>query len=453
MEDVSLLFSNFEVSFFYGFTLESDETKAESLVARLRDPETERPPEWVFPNEDDAPAWALLYRLEGHGRRMLRINLDPPVSLQVTRLECPVLMKQSVFVRDDGAGAARLTFKTDSDPTAHTLTLDDLGKLMNLVPRTIPPPGRGLSRVEPEPGEPIRLTKAEQALFDCSSDCFKLFMLAVKKLAQAAGSRWHWREVGTLGPGDHGPLHSGVLYSGKDRDPQIPYMYMHGWLEDSLFKKAFREEGSFEESKRQLRNNFAREIAAILRRFSATKNSKRISEDYLRRHHAIATPGPPSLVENRHPNSELFIALSDFATFSMAGSEDAGKEMPYRYSRNAILRSLELSKLRWHYAVYLNRLLDRFAEELGDPTFSKEMKKRLYELFRLRQKVARNLEDFSVYTFDDHMGAEVARSMRSFHIDELEESTRRKLTIIDRLFEDQIELARLREFLRIKEGA
>lgn len=223
-------------------------------------------------------------------------------------------------------------------------------------------------------------------------------------------------------------------------------MYVRARAPKDWYQQIFQV-GTHPDEQRQARAKLSRELTAILLRFSVTENAPFIAEEYISQHFPISE----GALSTRHVNSEFFVAFSNIAAVSLQSDTERDK-IPATNSRQAILRSLELSKMRWHYAIYLNRLLDELARSVVAPGFAEQLFVRLEQLSHVRQRAASNLEDPSIYMYDDHIGSEVANHLRHCYIDDLEASTLRKLEMMDKLYNDQVQLARVRDYKKLLSG-
>jgi len=119
---------------------------------------------------------------------------------------------------------------------------------------------------------------------------------------------------------------------------------------------------------------------------------------------------------------------------------------PEQLLRNSLLDTVEILRSRWHMSILLNALLDQDMEYIKGYASSDNLEA-LERLIRRRKQFAYFLDDPLTYNFE---GGSITRIIdvaeSEMWLAKLQELTFKKLTILDRLYEDQMTFIRTMEF-------
>jgi len=258
-------------------------------------------------------------------------------------------------------------------------------------------------------------------------------------------------------------------------DPQIPYMYVRGSMRPSTYKKCFLEnvelnngsypgDRSFSDlfglgpSRTSRDNRIGKEIGAILGRWVSDKNIDFVSEDYWRKLGVLDEEGRPY---SGYMNSLIFTAFSNFLALNIHPHVDDDLiesnpaletvRMPIKPTTTSILRCLELVKMRWHFAIWLNLRIDGLIEKTMKIETSQDMIEPFEELANVRMCVAQHLENPLLYVWDAEVGNQIAEFLQERIIKKLERGTIEKLSITEQILTTKKDRARSRDFARMVE--
>lgn len=126
-------------------------------------------------------------------------------------------------------------------------------------------------------------------------------------------------------------------------------------------------------------------------------------------------------------------------------------ELPLMPTRGSILRCLEFARMRWHSAISLNYYLDQLITDIVERKNSEGILPAMETLIKLRLQAAIHLEDPLSYLWDATVGSEIARTLHSFIIEEIESTIFKKFEMAKRIMEEQVEILKTKDLLSLLE--
>lgn len=265
-----------------------------------------------------------------------------------------------------------------------------------------------------------------------------------------------------------------------DTDAQIPYFYIFAKVPFGIYKEAFIDDNHCSSSGQinsvieglvdvdNLRSKYSKEVAAILGRWFNEKNIKFVSNEYQELEHLMSNGS----FTNQYINSLIFTTYSDIVTFSMSPdlsniSNLSEEELQYLELKNpsfnekrihelnkpivtthqAILRCIEISRLRWHHAFWLNKILDELIYEVSRLTKSSEFFFYFEQLINIEKIVAIHFENPNSNLWDATVGSNLSNYLHSHMIKDIEDEIKSKLEITRNLINDSLRQINSKEFL------
>jgi len=267
-----------------------------------------------------------------------------------------------------------------------------------------------------------------------------------------------------------------------DHDPQVPYMYIVGKMHFNKFKNAFMEKGinnlnssdNLENNHNNLfnlgsviRKDYSQEIAAILGRWLNEQNIKIISKEFCEFEHLV-TDG---VFINQYVNSLIFLSFTGIVTLSIvpdfSNLNDVDMNFleippnnnnkmirlnllnkPIEITRSSILRCLELSRMRWHHAFWLNRSLENLIHKTFKTTERNKFISHFAEFIEIETMIATHLENPNSNLWDATVGSNLSEYLHSQVISNIEYEIKEKLKITRELLNDRLNNLSLKKYIR-----
>lgn len=479
-------FTRLEVHLIYGFRAKPKKGWDAWFSSRLLNGKPRRRAGWTpMYRYQGGPSAVLQYDDFIDGQPMGPVDLLPPNTWKHLKQEhsrvVPVMLSITATVRRDGVGALTLTLTADARPDT-LYDIRDLLATMLIAPRTLcgmtsdenDDPEGELAYLAEELAVPETITsKMGPALKrsieqgqQCFSSAFTLYLGGMAAMLEHTGGRLGWpvdKELELTEFSKSATSGQKSKEAGKESeskpvrilDTQVPYTYVFASTPYQLYKNAFLEEGGDFEKKRQVRKDYTNEIAAILGRWLVVENIPFTSTDYWEAQGLVKEGAFRSL----YMNSLVFTTFSKMAAFSLHPDMRTAPDnlqfdkiamcIPFEPTRQSILRCLEFSRARWHHVISLNRKLDELIEEIVNRRSVSDVLPLRKDIVKLRSQAAIHFEDPLAYLWDATVGSEIAKFLHASIIERLEESTIRKLEMLDKLIEDRVDILKIRDFLNL----
>ena len=385
----------------------------------------------------------------------------PSITMKVSRW---------LTIRDDGMAAITIRLKADQQKKSYDLA-DILAPLL-LPPRIIS--GIKLdynenhyNGIKPEDQMATTLSKVYELTADADpesscalldslatddkSSLFKLFLGAIKEVISEIPCLI-WEEYCTsdtekptkkkAGRGDPQPQKI-LPWVG---DQQVPYFVVFATVPNSVYDHAFLETGAeYSEKILANRQKYTRHIAAILFRWLTPHNANFISLEFLE---SLGLLNKGAFV-NKYMNSLSFVTYSSTGAFCLKpqfenshSSEELG---PQQATYGSILRCVELSRLRWHHALRLSRLLDDLTKRVIRHEGTERFDNFIAELLNIRAEAAHHFLDPLTYQWDATVGADIASFLQGDVIERVEEECMKKLNMVKQLLHEKLDVSRVRD--------
>ena len=380
----------------------------------------------------------------------------------------PITMGVSrrLTVRKDGAAAVTIRLKADKRETRYDLA-DILAPLL-LTPRILSGSKLHPDIVTVNASEAMATTTSEvyrptanaeqntsNALLDRlatddRSAMFRLFLGALKEVvSDDPHPNWcEYRASGTpeqtqMDPDGGAQLPPDILpWVG---DQQIPCFVVFATLPKRVYDDAFLEMGAdFREEKLASRQGYTRLLAAILLRWLSPHNANFISIDFLESLGLLRN----GIFVYKYMNSLSFVTYSSTGTLCLKPErqgEHGHEELdPQEATYGSIIRCVELSRLRWHHALRLNRLLDELTGQVIGHDGVKGFEDYLAGLLTIRAEAALHFLDPLTYQWDATVGADIARFLQIDVIERIEKECLQKLDMVKELIHEKLDVLRAR---------
>ena len=387
----------------------------------------------------------------------------------------PVKMRVSrrLTVRKDGVAAVTIRLKAERRLTPDGLdapyTLADILSPLLLAPRIM----HGIE-LHPHEGEvkasdEMATTKSEVyrstrdakksrsvAILDGlattdKSPLYKLFLGALKDVVSVDPEPdwFEFRAADAVGTAredkqDDGRRSSEILpWVG---DQQVPYFVVLATLPGRVYNTAFLEGGAeLQKEKLAARRPYTRTLAAILQRWLSPRNATYVSVDFLESLGLLKE----GVFVNKYMNSLSFVTYCSTGTLclrpELKNGYGHGALDPQEATYGSILRCVEFSRLRWHHALRLNRLLDDLTERVIRHTGTERFDDFVAELLSIRAESALHFLDPLTYQWDAAVGADIAKFLQGDVIDRVEDECIEKLNMVKQLIHESLDVVRVRQ--------
>lgn len=283
---------------------------------------------------------------------------------------------------------------------------------------------------------------------DDKSPMFKLLLGALKDaVTEVPGLSWEENQLPKQQPKKNtnisSELTSDILHWVGDQ--QIPSFVVFATLPRKLYENAFLEIGAeFQEVKMKMRQQYTRELAAILLRWLTPHNASFISIDFLE---SLGLLRNGAFV-NKYMNSLSFVTYASTGTICLKPEQSDNRQLnklelnPQEATYGSILRCVELSRLRWHHAIRLNRRLDELTEDVINYQGVSRFEDFLSKLLTIRAEAALHFLDPLTYQWDATVGADIANFLQVDIIDKIENECMQKLETVKELIHEKLDVLR-----------
>jgi hypothetical protein len=154
------------------------------------------------------------------------------------------------------------------------------------------------------------------------------------------------------------------------------------------------------------------------------------------------TPGGLPGLSNLNLDARFYVQMSRRSVFCV--TSDLKKD-PAKYFIPGLLDICETVRANWHMLVVMNRMLDDILDFLRED--KAELSERLSGVIRIREWVAKSLDDPGVYIVaGDALAGIYERLQGTFRIADLRSLLFRKVDLLERMYKDRFEL----EFLEAR---
>ena len=451
-----LKFLEFKVSFIYGFVTKPNNDTFDDFEKSLYDKN-----QGLKLIRD---GWCSTYQIDSESNKFIHFKEPTKRNFKIpacdndneksrywkfSKRELSGVLNQYYVVKKDGTGAFTLEFDLNKQDSYNT---SDILRILSLVPRTIK--GNYSSECtevadDDMPKKPKTLSNTPDDCWDNLSFPFKIFVENMIKNSTTFSDSWDEIRL----PGQRqkdfegSPLYNELKFSS---DPQIPYIYINAKIPHHLYKDSFLEQGLDMNKKRLNRQQYSKEIAAILGRWLNDNNIPYASGDYWELRELMKN----GTFYSRYMNSLVFTTFSGLATLSLypdiAGfdkQDHALVEKPIKITETSILRCLEFSRMRWHHAISINRELDNLIKKIVEKPNTKDFIPLLKKLIDLEETVALHLENPNSYLWDASVGSFIAEFLHSRVIENIEGELSKKLEHSRNLLDDKLKQTRTLDFV------
>jgi len=284
-------------------------------------------------------------------------------------------------------------------------------------------------------------------------------------------------------------------YIENDNDPQIPYIVVEPVIPLDTYRKAFYRQSGQIYSRNILfnsllakiyisinhsyRRKYTNEISALLNRWLLPINSNFISNESPELSHLIKD----DVFINQYMNSLLFISFSTIVTIIMTPKiplnnliqelknlnrkdydildlpvkrskvlnsklTDSDKEIislrldyllkPIEITKASVLKCVEISRLRWHHAIWINREIDDLIFDVYNNTQESKFLDYFDRLIRIEKIVGVYLESPDSFLWDATVGKRISGFLQKEGIEKIENELLKKIELLRRLVLDSL---------------
>lgn len=347
-------------------------------------------------------------------------------------------------IRGDGVGALTLSFKFDKLDNESYYNISDILRVLLLAPRTS----------HNEEGERIKVVGENELLcppqmeikensWNSLSYPFKIF---IKRMVEKIPFGLNWSEVALKDYPKKNTIYDGFK---QKVDPQIPYFFVFGKMPYEQYKTSFLFE---DEVSQENRKKYSNQIASLLGRWLNEHNIPFASVDYWRQKSAVEG----ACFQSKYMNNLLFTTFSGHVTLSLypaiecSDGEQSNIPLmanPIKITRESVLRCLELSRMRWHHAISLNRELDNLIKKCADLKSTNDFIPILRAQAELEEKVALHLENPISYLWNASVGNHIAEFLHCNIIDKIENEITSKLERVHTLLDVKLKIFETEDFV------
>lgn len=384
-------------------------------------------------------------------------SIDPsPITMSVSRF---------LTIREDGVAA--ITIRLESNKRVVPFTLADVLAPLFLAPRIINgiklrPKGRKVNAREEWASARPEIyaatvnadTDSPEALLDglATSDktvLFQIFLGTLKAIVSAIPLDWREYRAASNAIEQTGALQHVPEILPWVGDQQVPYFVVLATLPGLIYKMAFLEEGVKVQKKKMIaRRQYTRSLAAIMQRWLSPHNARFVSIDYLESLNLLRD----GAFVNKYTNSLSFITYTSTGTLCLRPELESGYSHgeldPQEATYGSILHCVELSRLRWHHALRLNRQLDELTARVIRHNVTSGFDVFLAELMNIRAEAALHLLDPLTYQWDAAVGSDIAEFLQGSVIERIENECIKKLEMVKELIHERLDLFRARAMRR-----
>jgi hypothetical protein len=340
---------------------------------------------------------------------------------------------------DGGPGALTIKISVESH-SKETIDVKTIYDILHLVPKTSAVFSKDLSQIE------------GLGYFDMSeisgrvsrySSIFKLFCNLLFENQKC------WNEL-------YLPPHEGCFerceskcerfYSFYDTvsqiDPQIPYIFVEGFLPKDDFDKGFMDKNCDN-------SMYTNEIGCLLERWLTTFNFDHLNLDYYShsKDNDVMIDDNKGAFISRYRDKKIFTLFSSMVTLLLKSEYDYGIEAS-QLTTNSFLSYLQFSRIQLHNILWLSKQLDKLINEVDDKKTVGEMLPSKNKLNVLKVKIAKSMNCPIFYMLDSVFGQEIPTTKISRNVKKLEEDTIKKLNLLNELISDKIGVIQLSELYK-----
>jgi len=439
-KNTSLKFKRVDVSFIYGYV-------NYNLYKSMEQPKDESngfDKMWL-------PTYNLNHTTDGYyvqdlmkDKSIKIIGRSSPNGLNA-KLSAHVLRKRysQISPKDTNGGPGALTIKISIEsPSKGTLDSKTVYDIMNLVPKTSTLPQEELSKIE---GLEY-LDKSEiSGRVARYSPAFRLFCNLLFENQKC------WNEL-------YFPPHEDCFEQCKSRcerfssfydqtsqtDPQIPYIFVEGFMPKEDFHKGFVDKNCDS-------SMYTKEIGCILERWMKAEHSNELNLDYYSKYgdNDEMIDKEKGVFINRFRDRKVITLFSSVATLLLKSEYDYGVFLsgvePPLLTTNSLSRYLQFSRAWVHNVLWLNKQLDKLINEIDEQKTIGRMLPSKNKLNALKVMVVKSMTSPIFYMYDSVWGQEIPTKKVSRNVKKLEEDTIKKLNLINELISDKIGVLQLSE--------
>jgi hypothetical protein len=486
-KEKNLIFTGLKVQLIYGFKTEPVDNKKwkEWFSEKLLNGTVRR-----------RAGWTPIYRYLGGPSAVLQFDgfadersfkLHPPKEWEglgcVPYNTISGSLEKFVTIRRDGLGALTLVFTLSNNESKYKV--HDLLAMLLVAPRTLcgytstsegtMRPILELARLKIEPDLPKKVTnklnlplkkniddgkQIYSSAFRCYLEGMSELLLYIKDEEDKDILSWNVKRELELDDLNQAANNTKNEPPDSDKkglkvlDVQVPYMCVFATTPLDIYEKAFLERGNDFEKKRVARKAYSKQIAAILGRWLFEKNIPFASADYWESEGTVKD----GVFRSTYMNSIVFTVFSGMVALSILPDLDnahhlsdfnkKAMRLPFDPTCQSILRCLEFSRTRWHHVISLNRDIDELIKALDLCSGTSQVLEFKNKLLVLRSGTAIHFQDPLSYLWDATVGSKIAKFLHASIINSLEESTTKKLEMLDKLIEDRTAIAKIEDFNR-----
>ena len=429
--------------------------------------------------------WVSTYHVGASPDHIVQVELPPKGRLRIeapsgrwkdTRPLKTEEISRVLTLREDGAGTISISLLLRA-PAENPLTESHVLRTLMTFPRTVqgevhPADPQAVQR-DVCPTELVgwdlsadlkRLDPAAQSAVADLSIPFKIFAATMGEVFQPD----QWQEFADAGPSKAALYGEGFGHC----DPQIPYAYVYGEMPEAEYAYYFLDGSEPVQAVRRRRRALTKPIAAILGRWLTDLNIEFASLDYweqrgLVKHGAFLS---------QYMNSLVFTTISGIVTISLApaiGTQEEStrpnseptrpgqasaspdpevwrRSTPIATTHETVLRCLELSRLRWHKALVINRELDLILTRVSTAIRASEILPAIDQFGRVLESLAMHLEDPMGYLWDASVGSRIAGTLHQQVIEDIERDLATKQRQVQALVDHRLTEFQAIDFLSRK---
>lgn len=176
------------------------------------------------------------------------------------------------------------------------------------------------------------------------------------------------------------------------------------------------------------------QIAPII--FRAVSEDFPLEPTYLNAQNSASVSGLSSL----NVDARLFVSVSRRSILCICRDKD---QDPAKYFLPSLLDICELTRMRWHMLIVMNKLLDNTLRKLRKEGEKRDRRPEdeLREMMNLREWLATCLEDPGIYSVAGDALSQINQDLRkTFRIEELQHMLLGKIDLMDRMYRDIVQL-------------
>lgn len=346
---------------------------------------------------------------------------------------------KTISIRKDGVGTLTLKFKFPKQKSKDYCTGDILRSLL-LVPRTLYGNGDEITQVNEKLELPDKLQR-KIGIENWNSFSFP-YKLYLKTLTEELHELNIWEFNPTLQTSFSESHTTEFQYQEEicpSTDTQIPYFFVTSKINNEQYFESI-----FDNSEN--RHELLKELAGILGRWLNEHNLEYVSRDYWDENETL---------KSKFMNSLAYTIYSGMVTLMLYPDLSCEKEEKYNLmlkpisiTHETILRYLEFSRLRWHNAVFLNKILDKLIFNIVNEDSAAFILTLYEQLLTINNKIALHLENPSFYLWDASLGSKISAFIDQNIIDDIEKDIIKKSSQSQIIFDNKISYIKNLSFIK-----